>query len=180
MRPVAVEQDLARVGDVGPGEALDERRLAGAVVADDREDLAGVEVDVDAVEADDPAEGDDQLAAERTGSLRRGLRAPCRRGDAAVGDFASLDASCLHLPDPLVDRDGDDDEDAGGEDPPLLVDPSRDSPKLNVWTISAPMSGADQPAAATEQAGAADDDGGDARRGWRRGSRWAWPRRPGR
>ena len=37
---LAVHEDLARVGRVDPGEHLDERGLAGAVVADERGDLA--------------------------------------------------------------------------------------------------------------------------------------------
>ena len=52
-----------------PVSGLDQRRLAGAVVADDGEDLAGVEVEVDAVETDDPTEGLDQAAGrEHRGS----------------------------------------------------------------------------------------------------------------
>src|SRR3712207_4961657 len=47
---VAVEQDLALVGDDRPGQALDERRLARAVVPDDSEDLAGIEVEGGVVE----------------------------------------------------------------------------------------------------------------------------------
>src|SRR5215207_1881895 len=41
-----VEADLALVGDHGAGEALDQRRLAGAVVADYGEDLARHQVEV--------------------------------------------------------------------------------------------------------------------------------------
>ena len=37
---LALEEDLARVDGVDAGDALDERRLAGAVVADERHDLA--------------------------------------------------------------------------------------------------------------------------------------------
>ena len=42
---LAVDQDLAGVGMVGAGEHLDQRRLAGAVVAEQADDLAGEEVD---------------------------------------------------------------------------------------------------------------------------------------
>src|SRR5262249_37695069 len=52
----AVDVELAGIGHERAGEALDERRLAGAVVADDRQDLARVKVEVDAVEPDDAAE----------------------------------------------------------------------------------------------------------------------------
>ena len=37
---LALEEDLAAVDGVDAGEALDQRRLAGAVVADERGDLA--------------------------------------------------------------------------------------------------------------------------------------------
>ena len=55
LRPVDVhllplEQDPAAVGGVGAGDALDERRLAGAVVADERHHLAGADLEVDVVE----------------------------------------------------------------------------------------------------------------------------------
>ena len=40
MHRLAVQQDLAGVGDDRAGQRLDQRRLAGAVVADDAEDLA--------------------------------------------------------------------------------------------------------------------------------------------
>ena len=44
---LAVEEDLAGVVAVDPGDALDERRLAGAVVTDERHDLAGAHLEVD-------------------------------------------------------------------------------------------------------------------------------------
>ena len=44
---LAVEEDLAGVVAVDAGDALDERRLAGAVVADERHDLAGPHLEVD-------------------------------------------------------------------------------------------------------------------------------------
>ena len=52
LRPVdrdglAVEEDLAGVVAVDAGDALDERRLAGAVVTDERHDLAGAHLEVD-------------------------------------------------------------------------------------------------------------------------------------
>ena len=46
----AVEQEAAGVGAVDAGETLHERRLAGAVVADQRGDLAGVDREVDVVQ----------------------------------------------------------------------------------------------------------------------------------
>ncbi len=47
---------LARVGLVVAGEDADERRLAGAVLAEQHEHLAGAGVEVDAVEDLDAAE----------------------------------------------------------------------------------------------------------------------------
>ena len=44
---LAVEEDLTRVVAVDPGDALDERRLAGAVVADERHDLTRAHLEVD-------------------------------------------------------------------------------------------------------------------------------------
>ena len=43
---LALEEDLALVERVDPGDALDQRRLAGAVVADQRHDLAARHVEV--------------------------------------------------------------------------------------------------------------------------------------
>ena len=59
---LAVDPDLAGVGDHRARQALDQGRLAGAVVADDGQHLARVQVEVGAVEADDAAEGLDQAA----------------------------------------------------------------------------------------------------------------------
>ena len=71
---LAVDEHLAGVGREGTGEALDERGLAGTVVAHHREHLAGVELEVAVGEADDPAEGlvevlglDDGLGGGRCG-----------------------------------------------------------------------------------------------------------------
>jgi hypothetical protein len=50
------------VGLVGARQALDQRRLAGAVVAQKAHDLAGVKVDRDVVHRLDPAEGDRDVA----------------------------------------------------------------------------------------------------------------------
>jgi hypothetical protein len=47
---VAVEEDLAGVDRVDPRDALDQRRLAGAVVTDERHDLAGADLEVDVIE----------------------------------------------------------------------------------------------------------------------------------
>ena len=55
-RAPSIEQPAA-VGRVDAAEDLDERRLAGAVLADERVGLAGVEIDRDVVERVDRAEG---------------------------------------------------------------------------------------------------------------------------
>ena len=46
----AVQPDLAGIGAVHAGEDLDQRRLAGAVLAEQRVHLAGAHVEVDRVE----------------------------------------------------------------------------------------------------------------------------------
>ena len=45
-----LEGDVARVVRLSPRQALDQRRLAGSVVTDERGDLAGVHLHVDALE----------------------------------------------------------------------------------------------------------------------------------
>ena len=53
----AGDADLALVGGIDAGEHLDQRRLAGAVVAEQPEHLAGGEVDVDLLDGVHAAEG---------------------------------------------------------------------------------------------------------------------------
>src|SRR4029078_2413540 len=76
-----LELQGAAVGVLRAGQTLDEGRLAGAVVADHREDLAGVEAEVDAPESDHAAEQLDQargledwLGAALRSLLREGRR----------------------------------------------------------------------------------------------------------
>ena len=54
---LAVEVDLTRVVGMNPGDALDQGRLAGTVVADERHDLALSHLEVDVGERLDRAEG---------------------------------------------------------------------------------------------------------------------------
>ena len=54
---LALEIDLAGSRGVDAGDELDQRRLAGAVVADQRDDLAVVDLQVDVPEDLDMAEG---------------------------------------------------------------------------------------------------------------------------
>src|SRR5918996_1994453 len=51
-----LEDDPPRGGPVDAGDALDERRLAGAVVADERDDLAAVDAERGVLQSDDGAE----------------------------------------------------------------------------------------------------------------------------
>ena len=62
MHRLAVQQDLAGIGDDRAGERLDQRRLAGAVVADHAEDLVRHEVEVGVVERHHPAVALDEPA----------------------------------------------------------------------------------------------------------------------
>lgn len=59
---LAVQPDLALVRGDRTGESLDQAGLAGAVVADDGEDLAGQQVEVGAVDGGDMAVPLDQAA----------------------------------------------------------------------------------------------------------------------
>ena len=70
---LAVEPDLALVGRVEPVEDAHQRRLAGAVLAEQRVDLAAAQVEVDAVVGDDGAEAlrdPAQLEGESVGAHR--------------------------------------------------------------------------------------------------------------
>ena len=71
---VAVHPDRARVGLGDPRENGDEGGLAGSVVADEREDLAGVERDRDVVERGHMAEELGDAARLEEGLPRRGRR----------------------------------------------------------------------------------------------------------
>src|SRR4030095_12265648 len=55
MDRLAIHQHLAMVGGDGAAERLDERGLAGAVVADHGQDFAGIEVEIRMVERGDAA-----------------------------------------------------------------------------------------------------------------------------
>src|SRR6185436_18641495 len=79
MDQLAVEPDLAFVRLQRARQRLDQRRLAGAVVADDREDLAGVELEVGAVQRDDLAVALHQTARleDRLPVLRRHVARRC-------------------------------------------------------------------------------------------------------
>ena len=85
---LAVEDDLAAVRHVDPGDALDQRRLAGAVITDERHHLAGANLEVDLRERLDRAEAlrDPPQLEERSGSRGRGGRHQARKvGTAPEG-----------------------------------------------------------------------------------------------
>src|SRR5690606_12185614 len=74
--PLAVEEDLALVELVDAGDGLDERRLAGAVVAQQPEHLPAVDGEVDAGQRGDRAEALDGAAHLED---RHGAGSPLRR-----------------------------------------------------------------------------------------------------
>ena len=78
---LAVQEDLALVRLERARQRLDQRRLAGAVVADDREDLAGVELEVGAVQGDDVAEALDEPARLEDRAPACSRSPPVRRAD---------------------------------------------------------------------------------------------------
>ena len=69
----AVEQDLALVRPVEAVEDVHQRRLAGAVLAEQRVHLAALEVEVDAVVRDDP-----RKPLRDPAKLQDGGPLPCR------------------------------------------------------------------------------------------------------
>src|ERR1700722_16767460 len=62
MHDLAVQADLALVRSDGSRQRLDEARLAGAVITDDREDLARIEIEIRLVERDHPSIAFDEAA----------------------------------------------------------------------------------------------------------------------
>ena len=74
---LAVEVELARVGLVEPRDHVEERRLAGAVRADQPDDLALLDVERDVVDRDDAAEAAGDVAdgeQRHRGDSNRGNR----------------------------------------------------------------------------------------------------------
>ena len=70
----AVEADVASVGRVEAAQAVEERRLAGAVRADEADDGAALDVEAEPVEGDDAAEVNREIAHAQQGSLQGGER----------------------------------------------------------------------------------------------------------
>ena len=93
--------------------------------------------------------------ARRTSTGVRGAPASDRRWRDVV-------AVMPHLPDPLVDGDGEDHQHADGEHPVLVVDAGQGQAAAEEADDERAEQRAEHGAPAAEQAGAADDDGGDA------------------
>ena len=71
----ALHQDVARARLIEPAEAIEQRGLAGAVRPDQAEDLALLHVERHAIQRDDAAEHDADVANREQGSGR--IRWPC-------------------------------------------------------------------------------------------------------
>ena len=69
---LAVEQDMPRGGSQHPGQAIEERALAGSVRADNRADLAALDREIDPVERGQAAEADGQIFGPQQRSGRPG------------------------------------------------------------------------------------------------------------
>ena len=123
MDTVAVDEDLPLVRDQGPRKRLDQRRLAGAVVADDGQDLSGVELEIGAIQGRDVA-----VALDQATGLDDGRRLVC--GDRR--------RSLLPSPRELVDGDGENDEDAGDQDLIDGIDPDELEPLRKTPTMRTP------------------------------------------
>ena len=90
----AVHLDAAAVGDVGAGHDLGQRRFAGGVVADEAEALARPEVEVDAAQRLDRAEGLDDApqpdARGPGGCVPPGLRLAHSKIDRKSSTFSCV------------------------------------------------------------------------------------------
>ena len=73
-RRLAVEQDLAFVERMDAADAFDQRRLPGAVVAEQGEHLAAIGVEADALQRMDRAEALLRMADGENRAPRRSLR----------------------------------------------------------------------------------------------------------
>ena len=82
---LAVDEDRALVGLVGAVQRLHQRRLAGAVLADDGVDRAAADLEVDAVVGDDAGEAlDDVAQLDRVGLGLAGRGPPLALHDRHV------------------------------------------------------------------------------------------------
>ena len=93
MNLIAIQVDGSGVSDQGSRQGFDERRLTGAIVADDREDLARKQVDVHTVETNDPAERLDQCTTRQHCIFRLGKYRRITKTDGTflfLAQFAAL------------------------------------------------------------------------------------------
>lgn len=74
----AFEANLASVGPVQPGDEIEQRRLAGAIGADDADELALGEIEVDRVDRGEAAEAPRQPAQGQHGIELRHHMVPNR------------------------------------------------------------------------------------------------------
>ena len=81
MDRLAVEDERALARRVEAGENLHQRRLAGAIVADDAQDLAGIDVEIHIAQRGDGAE----IFVDAAGLETRDLRPWLRRCRALAG-----------------------------------------------------------------------------------------------
>ena len=96
---LALEQDVAAVRRVEPADAVEQCRLAGAVRADQPEDLAFVDRERDAVERDDAAKAHRDIADFE--QRRAPMRAPPRQMPSARRPTPSGPHPALASPAPL-------------------------------------------------------------------------------
>ena len=145
-----VDPDLALVQLVHPADALDQGRLAGAVVAEQGQHLPGVDLEVDTVEGHDGAE---QL--RRTGTPSTGCRA--RRGAHASLACRLRNRFSKCGPDD-VELDRDQDDDAGGDVLPVGVEAEQVEAVVHHAEDQGPGQRVDDAAPAAKEATPTDDD----------------------
>ena len=143
---LAVQADLALVGGVDAGDALDQRRLAGAVVAEEAHHLAGVDVEAERADGGEAAEalGDVADGEDRLGHVGGPWRArPTMRSrdwsmSTAMMTTAPTTMNCQKASTFSITR-----------------------PVVSTAMISEPITVPVIDAGAAEEADAADDDRGD-------------------
>ena len=91
---LAVEGDRAAIAFVEPRQAVEERRLAGAVGADQAGDLPRLDAERDAVERDDAAEADRDVLTPRAAAGSPRISLPSAPAPSVIVHFA------LTLPPP--------------------------------------------------------------------------------
>ena len=77
---MAVDRNLACIGRVKAGDAADERRLSRAVVADQPDDLAGPDFEIDILKRVQAAEGLAEPGDTEEGSVPLDIRFTPRAG----------------------------------------------------------------------------------------------------